>query len=361
MPIPRIGPETRHSRYASTGFGPGLVLLLACLLYACGSEVVSGATPGSETPTSDVATGVDETENERGESEGIELHAYMRSAHACAQRIDTGHHLFHGCIDWHSAVHAHWAVLRHANRVERGAEANDIVARLRSAALAQERTFMNASPGFEMPYGRAWFLALALEYEQLTGGDELAGMATDIAASLRSWLAGRTIDPLIREYGNHGWALAQLLRYYRTRGDGDGSAWVEARVDTHYLDYDPGAALSIDRYRADFFSLWGNWAMLLGLRDPTALRAWLGQQDITETALLPITRANSAHQLGINPSRSWGLWWAFEASGDRRFEQAVEAHTRQMDDTHAKRQDDYGAYGHWVPQFVLYARTQSVD
>ena len=35
-----------------------------------------------------------------------------RAIHTAAQREDTGHAVFHGCYDWHSAVHAHWALLR---------------------------------------------------------------------------------------------------------------------------------------------------------------------------------------------------------------------------------------------------------
>ena len=40
---------------------------------------------------------------------------------------------------------------------------------------------------------------------------------------------------LVREYGNHGWALAQLLRYYRAIGDTNGTNWAEAQIDNHYL------------------------------------------------------------------------------------------------------------------------------
>ncbi len=322
----------------------GIVLFLVCLLYACGNN--SGA--GDE----DMSTAGPDVSK---------LRAYMLSAYACTQSNDTGHSLFHGCIDWHSAVHGHWAVLRYANHVEPTDEADDIVAALQSATLAQERSFMNASPNFEMPYGRAWFLALTLEYEQLAGDDQLAAMAADIAASLRGFLDSRTIDPLVREYGNHSWALAQLLRYYRSRGDNDGISWTEAQVDAHYLDYDSGAALIIDHSRPDFFSLWGNWAMLLGLRDPSALQNWLDQQAIPDAALLPIDIANSSHQLGINPSRAWGLWWALSVTGDARFELAIAAHRREMTETHEERQDDYGSYGHWVPQFVIYANTQPLN
>jgi hypothetical protein len=290
-----------------------------------------------------------------------DLGQYMSSAYSCIQRQDANHFLFHGCFDWHSAVHGHWAVLRYGNVVGRTMEVENTIARLQSSALADERTFMNGSPNFEMPYGRAWFLALALEYERLVGDAQMAPMAADMAASLRTFLSSRTIDPLIREYQNHTWALAQLLRYYRARGDIDGVNWVVAQVDANYLVYDAGAALLLDQTRPDFFSLWGNWAMLLGLRDPNALVQWLAQQTITDAALEPIRNANSSHQLGINPSRAWGLWWAHAATGDARLEQAIAAHGQEMADTHQERQADYGAYGHWVPQFVMYASTQPVE
>ena len=189
----------------------------------------------------------------------------------------------------------------------------------------------------------------------------IGDMAADMAASLRAFLETRAIDPLVREYGNHSWALIQLLRYYRSRGDLEGSNWVAARIEAHYLVYDAGAALAIDHSRRDFFSLWGNWALLLGLYDEGKLRDWLPQQQIADDALRPIARANSAHQLGINPSRAWGLWWAHRATGESRFGQAIDAHWSQMRDTHASRGADYFAYGHWVPQFALYAITQPLE
>ena len=78
-----------------------------------------------------------------------DIRPYMLSAYSCLQRQDANHFLFHGCFDWHSSVHAHWAVLRYGNLVERSSEVDDVVARLQSAALDQERMALNTATNFE--------------------------------------------------------------------------------------------------------------------------------------------------------------------------------------------------------------------
>lgn len=289
-----------------------------------------------------------------------DLSVFMQSAYACLVRDDTSHVLFHGCIDWHSAVHAHWAVLRYGNTAGRSAEVEATLTRLRSNLLASEHQLMLDSPAFEMPYGRAWFLALALEYRELVNDDELDAMAADVADSLRTFLSSQPVTPGTREYQNPTWALIQMLRYYRFTDDTDGIAWVSRQIEDHYLEYDSSLSLELDHSRPDFFSLWGNWAMLLGLYDEEALRTWLAQQTIPDAALQPLASASSSHQLGMNPSRTWGLWWASSVSNDPRFETSLNVHLGQIVATHQQRRNDYGAYGHWVPQFVMYANTQPI-
>ncbi len=289
------------------------------------------------------------------------LDVYADSAWSCLQRDDTSYQLFHGCIDWHSAVHAHWAVLRASNHQQTiSPEADSILARLQSSALDDERAYMMSRPSFEMPYGRSWFLALAIEYERLVDDGAVEAMADDMASSLREYLSNRVIDPRIREYKNHTWALTQLLRFYKHRNDGEGESWVNAQVDAYYLTYDSQVNLAIDFTRSDFFSLWGNWAHLLGLRDPLALESWLDQQVISDADLQVITSTSSAHQLGMNPSRVWGLSWAAQVSDDPRFKTAISEHVTEIEKTHINSSSNYGAYGHWVPQFATYALSQSM-
>ena len=93
------------------------------------------------------------------------LRALAAPIRAAVLRRDTGHAAFHGCWDWHSAVHGHWAILRVARvsgQVE--AEAAWVEAQLTEAGIADEAALLRQHPRFEDPYGRAWFLRLALEF-----------------------------------------------------------------------------------------------------------------------------------------------------------------------------------------------------
>src|SRR6476619_113194 len=76
---------------------------------------------------------------------------------------------FHGCYDWHSAVHGHWLLARLVRQFP-----NAAFAPAARAALAQSLTLKNIAgevaylqqPGrasFERPYGLAWLLQLSAE------------------------------------------------------------------------------------------------------------------------------------------------------------------------------------------------------
>src|SRR4051794_27244767 len=89
------------------------------------------------------------------------------------RRRDTPHAIFHGCYDWHSAVHGHWALLRIARVTGEQRFAEVATDELTPDRLATEATLLRDQPHFELPYGRAWFLRLAIEYARVTGLDRL--------------------------------------------------------------------------------------------------------------------------------------------------------------------------------------------
>ncbi len=66
------------------------------------------------------------------------------------------HPIFHGCYDWHSAVHSHWSFAR-IGRVD------VLLERITPSAVAGELTTLSAAEGFELPYGLAWLLTLSSE------------------------------------------------------------------------------------------------------------------------------------------------------------------------------------------------------
>ncbi len=110
--------------------------------------------------------------------------------------------MFYGCYDWHSAVHAHWMLLRLARLYPDAAFTPDAL-----RALAQSFTDEHARgelaylagegrAGFERPYGLAWLLQLTAELrEAVAEATPRAGtIATPPTDHYRQWLA--TLAPL---------------------------------------------------------------------------------------------------------------------------------------------------------------------
>jgi hypothetical protein len=84
------------------------------------------------------------------------------------------HPAFGGCFDWHSAVHAHWClvrVMRLQPRAQTNARAAAVLSRhLAPGAVGAEVAYLRRPEAhfFEAPYGWAWVLALAAELERLS-------------------------------------------------------------------------------------------------------------------------------------------------------------------------------------------------
>src|SRR5262249_39981586 len=129
---------------------------------------------------------------------------------------EASHPAFHGCIDWHSAVHATYAllVLYRLTGKMLYLDAADSV--LQPNALAAElQMLQQGATDDELPYGFAWFLALARERKASTGKLDLEPLADAVADGLQDWLAGRTpaqleAGALADDYDSISWAVLNL-------------------------------------------------------------------------------------------------------------------------------------------------------
>ena len=69
---------------------------------------------------------------------------------------------FHGCYDWHSAVHGHWLLARFARTHPESPLAGPAKAALAKsitpANIAIEVEYQKSRKNFERPYGLAWLL-----------------------------------------------------------------------------------------------------------------------------------------------------------------------------------------------------------
>ncbi len=276
-------------------------------------------------------------------------------------RQDTDHPLFHGCWDWHSAVHGHWALLAGATLLGTTDDVDWVAARLKSRGMDQEFDTLAADPTFERPYGRAWLLRLVLTFEQLTGDHSLRQRTQEGADALQQWLSTSLLSPDIGEYQNPAWALLQLYAWATHIEDQPTRQWVEHVVHARFLGRNTTLTQDVSA-PGEFFSRWSVQATLIHtVLGPETLRMWLQQQRIERGHLQLVNTLHSAHHLAIHASRSWGLSCIASATAQPHWAQAHQAHIQASVDLHPHWRHDRRAYTHWVPQFTIYALCMAQD
>jgi len=280
---------------------------------------------------------------------------------ACVKRHDTKHPVFRGCIDWHSSVHGVWALSAFALVTGDKRYRALVRSQLERVGLEGERNYLARHPKFEMPYGRAWFLRLAIDYRRAFGDDRLDALADDVARSLMAHYNRVSPDPRTVAYGNATWALINLYDYGVFRGDPEILGFVKEKVEAHYLDRAP-CPLAMEVETREFMAVCTNWAWLVGKVQPReAFKAWLRDFLPPRLAIKPIEEAASVHQAGLNFSRAWGLWHLYRLTGERRF---LDAYLQHFESTFERPEiwnGDYDTLSHWVAQFGMLAVVVSYD
>ena len=269
---------------------------------------------------------------------------------------DTEHIIFHGCWDWHSSVHGHWALLESAHLVNDKENLEWVSERLQSKNMEEEIRYLRDYPEFEMPYGRAWYLRLMMRLEQITGFGDYKCLVQEIALDLREWIENSMRDPSISEYKNPSWALIQLHDWGIHFKDHDMVKWVIEKTKENFMS--PKINMDLDREgKGEFFSLWGLQTYLIyTVLGADELSKWL-EEDYN---LDVVKDLNTDHHLAINASRAWGLYCAYLATSDQKWKMAYDEHVQVSIDLHPVWKNDRRAYAHWVPQFTLYSMLMGI-
>lgn len=278
--------------------------------------------------------------------------AFAAQAAYCSARRDTAHFSFHGCVDWHSAAHAAWALTAYQRWTGDDQYKAQIEADLTPALVAQEVDYLRARPTFEMPYGRAWFLRLAAERKALIGDDRLDALAALAASSLRADYTETAPAPTQDRYDNPSWALINLLHYARATENADLEAFVAEQVRAHFIT--PPCDLTLER--VGFIAICTTWAWLVSeVLPPDEFRIWYAEWNPGIETLRPVLVYPSAHDYGRNFSRAWGLYHLARALDDDALMQSYAAHVDAGFNPQTRWRGDYMANGHWVAQFGMLA------
>ncbi len=296
------------------------------------------------------------------------VRAFATVVAAGVARSDTAHPAFHGCFDWHSAVHGTYALLAASRLTGESAFAEAALSQTGPAAVAAEVTALaDGRLDHEVPYGMAWALVLDAEATRSTidvFGD-LASAAADRVVSHLDALSGRgdlAAAAWDEEYPSASWATIALRRWGLARRDAyaiDAADRAAKRILGAFI----GGGAEPERPMAGrgFFSPVHLAALLAadlgGGADMAALCAGAG----FDTGLFDDARQPTVHSAGLNFSRAWGLYGAWRTTGDSRWRDAaarlILGHAAQPE----RWRDDYARYAHWIPQFGVFAVAETVD
>lgn len=293
--------------------------------------------------------------------------------------------IFHGCIDWHSAVHA--AYSHHVLYRRTGAYAYlDLVEQqiaphgvsLVPAEFAYERAKGADLPLSENPYGFGWFLLFARERELSTRSKDFREMANYAAAQLMEWFEARASEGDAHSFiqnavhPNYSWSLISLDVWGRyTKDKSILTAVRRASKPLFDPSLDKSCPVTNDRNpKAQGFQppclmrlaavahIWGDHVKKWVLR-----RLPKGGLSIP-----PVTQPSGCHAGGLNFSRAFALYQLFLVTGDARYRdnyvKLIRHHVRRpklYEGGSYTGSPGYLCYSHWVAQFGVRAISLSYE
>lgn len=307
---------------------------------------------------------------------------------SCFQRRDSAVDplapIFHGCIDWHSAVHAaysHLALYRRTGEQEYLDLAEAQIAPNGISLIAAEEVYEQAKapdyPLTENPYGFGWFLILARERELSTEQDDFSNMADFAAGQMIGWFEERASSGdanafiLNRAHPNYSWSLINLDVWAKHTGDEAITAAVqEASKPLLDPDLDAACPLTLDQAMnaggfqpaclmrlAAIAQIWGQKA-----------KPWVMSRLPDDYYIPPVTDPSSCHAGGLNFTRAFALYQLHLLTGNTSYRDNYVELIRY----HVSRPDlymgemyfgdpDYLCYSHWVAQVGVRAISQSFE
>jgi hypothetical protein len=280
--------------------------------------------------------------------------------------------IFYGCLDWHSAVHGHWLLIRLC-RCFPQAEFQTAVRAAMAASFTVDKVrgeiaHLQRRPSFECPYGCVWLLQLTLELREWDDPQARAWLEiitpleTTIATNFARWLTNleypdRTGTRVAAAPELEELIVAKARQFYgadspkRTLRERD----YPARIEPLAYDFLSPSLAAADLLRRIF--------------EPQAFSDWL-MTYLPELAIegkspwqpIPITKPHDymhSHFRGLNLSRAWMMAGIISGlpAGDVQIpglQAAIDLHRHcGMDDVLCA---DYSS-SHWLGTFAVYLAT----
>lgn len=292
--------------------------------------------------------------------------------------------IFHGCIDWHSAVHAaysHHVLYRRTGDQEYLDIVQEQIAPQGISLIPAEQIYEQAkAPDYELtenPYGFGWFLVLARERELSTDNKDFRDMADFAAEQMMSWFDTRAANDdastyiMNRRHPNYSWSLINLDVWARHTSDTAISAAVQEAskplfdsgldalcpvtldTSTKSTGFQPACLMRL----AAAAHIWGD-----------QVKQWVAARVPKDLYVPPVTDPANCHAGGLNFTRAFALYQLYLVTGDTRlrdnYVELIRYHVGRPDlymDPSYLGDPGYLCYSHWVAQVGVRAISLSFE
>jgi Protein of unknown function (DUF2891) len=290
------------------------------------------------------------------------------------------HPAFYGCLDWHSAVHGHWLLVRLLKLHPTAAWALTARARLNEDfaedRIAREVAYF-AQPNrasFERPYGLAWLLTLTRELRQWDDPDArrwvsaLRPLEAVVVERLTTWLPKLHYPIRIGEHNQTAFSFGLIWDWADVSGRSDVQDLLRNAAQRFY-QHDTGCPLAYEPSGEDFLSpCLGEADFMRRVLPPEAFAAWLSQflpragepNMLTPAVVTDRSDPKLAHLDGLNLSRAWmlkGIASALPMTDRRRAGLLSAAQAHAMAGLPAVTGEHYEG-GHWLGTFAVYLESR---
>jgi Protein of unknown function (DUF2891) len=282
---------------------------------------------------------------------------------------------FHGCYDWHSAVHGHWMLARLARSfpgTPLAGQARAALARnITPENIAAEVRYLEA-PGraaFERPYGLAWLLQLSAELRasQSSLASVLDPLEEAAAKKLEEWLPKLPYPDRSGQHSNTAFALGLMIDWARQVGHGRDKLPFASAV--RFYNGDRSGPIAFEPSGEDFLSpCLAEADLMRRVCTPPEFAEWLTAFLPDVPMLRPVASADPsdgklAHFDGLNLSRAWMLFGIAKGLPDndpRRLRLLLTADAHRDAGLAAVTGAHYEG-GHWLGTFAVYLETMDLE
>jgi hypothetical protein len=273
------------------------------------------------------------------EREGL-LHTLAPPILSAVGSDDTPSPIFHGCFDWHSAVHGVYSLYALYRRTGCDLYLEAARQHARPELVDAELDYMRTEEleQQENPYGFAWILALVRAQEEATGSRELRPLADFARDRVRARVEAlddeSAFDLATRDtHHNLSWTLIHLALWARYTGDEALFAFVRDVARDNLQDERVDEALPVASDAED----------ALEFMAPRLMR-------LAALGVPPVTEPTTVHAAGVNFFRAFALLRIHEATGLASLRENVASLVSyQVGRTDLWRQGDY-QHRHWIAQ-----------